>query len=483
MVRRGALVAIAVGLSTVTGAAVAGYRLAQWLPMGRSLPGTYVGGQLQPAERTLEGWLQARRIALRGQEAFLVLPDGDFRPTTFGELGVELDVAATIAAVHRHSTDGSFSERVWRAWHARQGQEEVDLVWQFDPRQAARSLRQLAPTVFEEPVNARLDLDAHERVPAQPGHELDVPATVASIGSGERTEFAVFPVVTQPLAPSVTLEQLSTVDVTQVLSSFVTDFAGTGRGRGLNIARAARYLEGRILEPGATVSFNDLVGPRILARGFTYAPEIYDDELTSGVGGGVCQVASTLHAAAVLGGLEIVRRRSHSRPSDYIKLGLDAMVIHGEVDLRLRNPYERSLLIHAFVRQPGALHIELLGEPPPVRVDYRYAVLERHDFYRRIKTKPELGSKSVRKQRGNYGYDVVSTVTLRFSDGQERSRRYHSKYRPTPEVYWVGPSADQDELPPLPEGAARTERDGEHEVAEAGAEDEASLEHDSNEAG
>ena len=95
-----------------------------------------------------------------------------------------------------------------------------------------------------------------------------------------------------------------------VLSSFETDFSHKPRSRIPNIRVAAGYLNGVIVAPGQIFSFNHVVGPRTEERGFRNAPVIVQDELEPGLGGGVCQVASTLFAAAMLGGLEIVERRS-----------------------------------------------------------------------------------------------------------------------------------------------------------------------------
>src|SRR5690606_221451 len=125
-------------------------------------------------------------------------------------------------------------------------------------------------------------------------------------------------------------------------------------------------------------------------RGFGWAPVILDGELEPGVGGGICQVASTLHAAAVHALLEVVERRSHSRPSGYVSLGLDATVIYGEQDLVIKNPYPAPLIVHAFLPTPTKLRIELLGRDAPGKVSHSYGVMRTHDFFRRVWTKPWL---------------------------------------------------------------------------------------------
>jgi hypothetical protein len=347
---------------------------------------------------------------------------------------------------------------------ARRGQADIPLSFDFDPRRAQATLLDLAGEVFRAPVDARLDLDARRRVAAVPGREIDLATSLQRLRDGGRAEGTLLQVATRPVAAAVTEAMLIDVDVSQVLSSNETSFRGSEPGRIQNIRLAAQRLDGKVLAPGQTLSFNDVVGPRTLEQGFTWAPEIIDDELQPGVGGGTCQVASTLHGAAVLGGLEIPQRRSHSRPSSYTKLGLDATVIYGEVDLKVRNPYDSLLIIHAFTPSDRALRVEILGRPPPGKVEYFYGVSERYDFYRRVTTKPFLDpGRQIRRQKGLFGYDVVSTVKVQLPDGSSSVRLYRSEYRPTPEVYWVGPGVEVAALPDLPEGATSTLVDGKPE--------------------
>jgi vancomycin resistance protein YoaR len=438
----------------------AGYAYAVVLPADGALPGLVVAGGLQTEGEALGSWLERRRQNLFDREVYLATPDGTEK-TTLGRLGVELDVAETMRRVREYSEQGSFGARLHRARQARLGLKELDAVWSFDPLRCKTVLERLAPTVRREPVDARLDLVGHQRIDDQPGRALDVEATLKAIAEGEREELAVFPVKTRPIRAHVTSEMLLNVDVTKVLSSFETQFGGTGRGRSRNIERAAELLNGTVIGPGQTISFNQLVGARRIDRGFTWAPEIVNDEMTQGVGGGVCQVATTVHAASVYGALDVVQRRSHSRPSGYAPLGLDATVIFGEVDLKLRNPYDSPLILHAFLPVRNRLRVELLGREAPGQVEHVYAVVKSEDFYRRVTSKPELEhGKHVKKQKGIRGYDVVSVVQLKLPDGSVQKRQYRSKYYPVPEVFWVGPGVTPAELGQLPEGAKYVEVDG-----------------------
>ena len=464
-VRQGALIALGSSLVAAVLATAVGFGYGRWFASDRALPGTYVAGRVQPDAETLGDFLERRRLELLSREAWLSLPT-DTRRTTFGELGIELDVAETMRRVDEHARSGDLGARLHRRLKAARGEAEVEAAWSFNATKARAVLERLAPEVWLDPVDARLDLVEHRRIDDQPGRELDIEKTLAGIEKGERSELALFPVVTKGARAQVTSDMLSTIDVSKVLSSFETDFGGTGRGRARNIARAAELLNGTVLAPGQTLSFNRLVGERRVDRGFTWAPEIVNDEMETGVGGGVCQVATTLHASAVFGVLEVPERRSHSRPSAYAQMGLDATVIYGQVDLKVRNPYDSPLILHAFLPKKTRLRVELLGRDPPGKVEHVYAVTKSEDFFRRVTTKPELeAGKQVKKQKGTRGYDVVSVVRITHPDGRLELRQYRSRYYPVPEVYWVAAGVAPDTLPELPTGASYVEVDGSRDVS------------------
>jgi vancomycin resistance protein YoaR len=424
-------------------------------------PSVLVGGWVPPAWSELPAWLESRAPSSAEREAFLKLPDG-LEDRTFEELGLVLDVDATVEAVKRADTPAPLGTRLYRLYRPDPDPEDVPLVFRFDAEVARHALERFRERVRKEPVNARLDLEKHENVPDVLGRELDVPSTLTAIASGERGENPVFELRTIPVQAAVTAEMLTTVDVSRVLASYETDFSRKRGPRVLNIRRAAEYLNGVTIGPGETLSFNQTVGARTAERGFVEAPEILGDEMVPGMGGGVCQVASTLHGAAIFGALDVVSRRSHSRPSGYAPLGLDATVIYGEVDLKLKNPYETPILVHAMLPTPTTIRVELLGRESPGKVVHDYWVRQSDEFVRRVVYKDELmPGEQRRHQKGSKGYDVRSIVKLTRADGTVSERRYSSRYWPVPEIYWVGPGSDPAILPGLPEGASGVEVAGE----------------------
>lgn len=441
---------------------MAGAALAVWPVVERRLPDpppVTLDGLVPPRDEPPASWL-ARRAAVEAGREVLVHAGGEAWLVPRSTLGLRLDTEAAQTALDRpREPRGRFARLRLALGAAAPEPVDVPLSFQLDSARGASWLAELAPRLQRAPVDARLDLRGRERIEAQPGRELDLGtslARLAALGPAEELSLAF-----RELPAAVPTSALADVDPSVVLSQYETDFATRGGPRVKNIELAARYLDGALLAPGEIWSFNRTVGPRSLERGFVDAPVIVADELEPGVGGGVCQVATTLFAAAVLGGLDIVKRRSHSRPSGYAPLGLDATVIDGEVDLQLRNPYPVSVIVHAFFPVPTRIRVEMLGVTLPGTVEHTYTVRKSQDFFRRVDRHPELRPDQVkRQQKGIPGYDVQSTVKTRYADGTERVRRYGSTYYPVPEIYWIGAAVDPTTLPPLPERATHAELEG-----------------------
>jgi len=455
-----------VALAIVLVSALAGAGAALWPLLDQRLPEpaqVALGGRIPTRGEALSSWL-GRRAEQDGKTEVLVRhPDGVL-VVPRRELGLTLDTDAALAELSRPRAASGVLTRLGVAFGRVPPEPlEIEPGYRFDATRAAAWLADIAPGLRREPVDARLDLRGHERIEASAGRELDLAASLsrlAAVGAASEVELAF----TQ-LVPKVPSSTLANVDPTLMLSEYETDFAKRGGPRVKNIARAASYLDGTLMAPGEVWSFNRSVGPRTVERGFVDAPVIVADEVEPGVGGGVCQVATTLFAAGVLGGLDVVKRRSHSRPSGYAPLGLDATVIDGEVDLQLRNPYPVPIIVHAFLPVPTRIRIEMLGSVPPGKVEHTYAVTKSEDFFRRVARHPELKPDQVkRQQKGIPGYDVVSTVRTRYLDGSERVRHYTSTYYPVPEIYWVGSDVDPESLPALPERATHTELQGDGEA-------------------
>ena len=160
-------------------------------------------------------------------------------------------------------------------------------------------------------------------------------------------------------------------------ASFSTTYYNSGANRCYNIDRAVQALNGVTVGVGETFSFNNTVGARTEARGYKTSKVILDGNYTEGVGGGVCQVSTTLYNALLLAGF-IPKASQHSLISSYVKAGFDAMVSYGVADLTFTNDTDHPIYISASTHNKSVT-FTVYGEPNKYRIE-RESVEEREKF-------------------------------------------------------------------------------------------------------
>lgn len=131
-----------------------------------------------------------------------------------------------------------------------------------------------------------------------------------------------------------------------IWSGFSTSLANRSEEQIHNATIAGQALDGTLIPPGGTLSFNERVGARDRSKGFLPAPHLtVEGRLEDTPGGGICQLASTIYNAGLLAGLEVVERHPHSRPVRHVPPGRDATISSWRKDLKLRNPFPHPLLL------------------------------------------------------------------------------------------------------------------------------------------
>ena len=141
--------------------------------------------------------------------------------------------------------------------------------------------------------------------------------------------------VVEKIQPDVKEESLEKVDT--ILGTYSTKFDSSVSGRSHNVALAAKSTSDVLLMPGESFSYNKHTGSRTTSNGYKNAPVIVQGVVQEGVGGGVCQVSSTLYNAVLYAGLEIESIKNHSIPSSYVPKGRDATVSDGAIDFIFKN--------------------------------------------------------------------------------------------------------------------------------------------------
>ena len=155
--------------------------------------------------------------------------------------------------------------------------------------------------------------------------------------------------------------------ITGLVGSYETIYGGIAN-RIHNVQLVARLIDGKLIAPGATFSFNDATGERTADKGFLEAPVIINGELETGLGGGVCQVSTTVFNAAYEAGLPITSRTNHALYISHYPLGRDATVDYPDIDLKFVNDTGKWLLLRTFVGS-SSLVVNLYGAPQDRRVE------------------------------------------------------------------------------------------------------------------
>jgi vancomycin resistance protein YoaR len=173
----------------------------------------------------------------------------------------------------------------------------------------------------------KLSMDINEKIQSE-AEDLVVEATIDTVTATK------------------TGEDLRTINAN--VGSYSTSYRTSGYERSTNIELATKAIDGILLMPGEEFSFNDVVGERTADSGYQIAHVILNGEYVDGIGGGICQVSTTLYNAVLIGGLEITRRSHHTYPSTYVPVGRDATVDYGNLDFKFKNNQKYPVYINAY---------------------------------------------------------------------------------------------------------------------------------------
>lgn len=161
-----------------------------------------------------------------------------------------------------------------------------------------------------------------------------------------------------------------------VRASFFTEYEKSSNERKSNIKLAANSINGTLVDAGGEFSFNAVVGPRTEKRGYKTSKIIMGGEFVDGVGGGVCQVSTTLYNAVLLAGLKITEYHAHSLPVSYVSPSFDAMVNSGSADLRFVNDTSNPVVIKT-VADDKRLTVSIIGEPKKYKYVFESVITEK----------------------------------------------------------------------------------------------------------
>lgn len=404
---------------------------------GIMLEGVEVGGRTKDeVAQLLQVWQkeqQAKAIDIYyGETMFKV----DAKSIDF-----DLDVDSTVEEVWSVGRRGTVWEKIKNIYLADYQGYRIPLRVKYNENKLVEMMDTWKETVDRPPRNATLSLLTGGIVPQEQGRKLEVealrPLVLQALKKPDVTSVAL-PVT--PLYPAITVSDISQTGIREVLSKFSTEFNPKDVNRSANVRLAATKINGHIVYPGQTFSFNETVGPREKSYGFKEAMELVDGELVPGIGGGICQVSSTLYNAVLLADLTITERYNHSKPLGYVAMGRDATVVFGALDFRFTNQTEAPIMIMAEV-DDDELMVGIFGQRRLAKAVEVFSVDQRMIPPTVIKKQDAtmyLGETKVDKQ-GKPGYEVTTVRVVRDRD-KELKREVLSKdqYLPDNTIVKIG---------------------------------------------
>ncbi len=453
------------GLAIVMGFGAVGLTLlaAQYepkIPAGVKIGGLAVGEMTrgQASYRLRQWWEQERKSPVTLQ----LEGSNDSFTTSATQLGLSLDDVKTTEVV---DTD-TFFEGMKRSIMGTRESHDYALVFKATPP----DLSKLAAFVEErvpdrKPARVTYQGGNFNRTPETAGFTLDKSKVYdAALAAFTNSETGQIPVIVDK--KKVPDDEL--LDINEIRSEFTTRFSTGKVSRTNNIRLAAKAIDGLVLAPGEQFSFNKTVGRRTVEGGFMVAGVYKNGKHDVDIGGGICQVSTTLYNASLFANLKIVRRSNHSMPVPYVPLGRDATVDYGSADLMFENNTDKPIAVSSSV-SGGQVTFRILGKKDS-ETTIKLVSGPSSSWDVGVKQQPDPSLPAGRTkviEKGSRGHRIA-TYRVVYQNGQEIKREPlgQSVYRGGKRIILVGtaiaPSPQPsplDEVPP-PSNPIETEHDG-----------------------
>ncbi len=257
---------------------------------------------------------------------------------------------------------------------ARAKNGEVPLRLQIDSKKLVAALQELDAQVRADFDKTALNVGGSAARVKIALESAPVPGAVTLLTialPANSTAAPVAPTETPKSPAETTTPKVAKGEFPYLLTSFSTRYDASLRGRTSNLRMAAKNIDGTVVLPGQTFSTNRAIGPRNSAAGWQEAKMFVSGRVVSGTGAGICQAASTLYNAALLGNFPIVERHAHSMRVMYVPPSRDAALMWGSKDFKFRNTSGGAIKVETSV-SGGQFHVKMWGQKPgagaPIRI-------------------------------------------------------------------------------------------------------------------
>lgn len=211
--------------------------------------------------------------------------------------------------------------------------------------------------VYQEVKDAYYTKDPFTVYEEVEGVDFDVESAKQLLVSEEKEEYTIPLIITKP---KVTINQIGTEAFPDQLATFTTRYDASVKDRTTNLEIACKKINGKVVLAGESFSYNQTLGERTIAAGYKNAKVYENGQVVDGIGGGICQISSTLYNAVLLANLEVTERRNHQFVTSYLPAGRDATVVYGMTDFKFKNTRKYPVKIFATAKS-GIATVSIYG--------------------------------------------------------------------------------------------------------------------------
>lgn len=348
------------------------------------------------------------------------------------DIGVVYNIDKSVEEAYNIGRDNGVIKNVKKRIDLKFGEKQVvNIEYSYDNKKIDDYISYIEQEVRTQPIDATVRVENNELQYTKETYGKNVDSNrlkeiiIYKIKDRDINENQI-PVVYE--TPNKLFSQLSKIDT--VLGTYETHFNPKCENRVNNIKVAARTTNDIILNQSSEFSFNNYVNNREIKAQFKSAPVIINGKLKEGIGGGICQVSSTIYNAALYSGLEITNVKNHSIPSAYISKGRDATVSTGNIDLKFKNNFNTPILIHNEVYEDRIISTIYGNKEDKKSIEIVTEITKQLPNKVKVKNSNKLykGQREV-FQKGRSGYKV-NTFRIYKNEGNEVKEFIHESYYP-----------------------------------------------------
>lgn len=330
---------------------------------------------------------------------------------TKGEKGVKIDTDKLLDKVKKYLKSTEISDEYI----------EIPVITK-EPEKI--NIDQIHTEVYKEVQDAYYTKNPFTIYPEVEGVDFDVESAKKMLEE-DKEEYVINLTITKP---KVTISQIGTEAFPDQLATFKTNYDGGDKDRTTNLQLACQKINGKVLLAGETFSYNQTLGPRTPAAGYKNAKVYEAGQVVDGIGGGICQISTTLYNAVLRANLQIVERKNHQFVTSYAEAGMDATVVYGMTDFKFKNTRKYPIKIVASAKN-GVATVSLYGikEEKEYTFSFRTVTVSTIPTSTRYIDDPTLsvGTEKV-KQKGANGRKTETYMT-KMLDGKVISTTLLSK--------------------------------------------------------